>query len=54
MTFTFIWKLIDGDFYEQDITGCETLQEAVNEWFEFWGVHPTQDCEEFNIIMKGA
>lgn len=47
-----VWKLIDGDFYEQEFKGYATLQDAVNEWVAVWGMHPVTDCEEFNIIMK--
>jgi hypothetical protein len=49
--FTFIWKLIDGDKFEQDFNGCDSLNEAVTLWARYWGI-TWNDCEEFTVIKK--
>jgi hypothetical protein len=47
-TFTFEWKLIDGDKFEQAFTGFETMQDAFKAFYDFWGV-THEDCSEFHI-----
>jgi hypothetical protein len=48
-TYTFIWKLIDGDKFEMAFTGYDNFQEAVDAWHMVWGITFDQ-CEEFNVI----
>ena len=47
-TFTFEWKLIDGDKFEQAFTGFDTVQDAFTAFYDFWGV-THEDCSEFHI-----
>ena len=48
-TFTFTWKLIDGDYYEQAFKGFDTLQAAGEAFYDAWGV-THKDCSEFSIL----
>lgn len=48
MTYKFIWKLIDGDMYEQEFKGYNSLQEAFEAFYAVHGITHT-DCEEFHV-----
>lgn len=52
MMFTFKWKLIDSDAFEQNIFG-ETFTQAFELWQDLWGI-TMDDCEAFSFSHETA
>lgn len=50
MTFRFIWKLIDGDMFEQDYTRCSSFEDALTDWTLCWDISELE-CEIWKVEM---